>query len=380
MLDRLRPAQARVDLTRLRENFRAVQATARLPVIAVVKSDAYGHGALRVGRALEAAGAAMLAVAYAEEGVALRAAGLRLPILVLAGFGPSQVGAFVDYELTPVVSTAPALAALLEAARGDREPLRVHVEVDTGMNRLGFGPEGVGAVVGKLLASGRVQVEGIMTHLAAADEDLSATSAQLDRFDAALCELRRQGFAPRFVHAANSAGIAQLRPGHTHVRPGLLLYGLKPRPLSPELEVRPVMTVSARIALVRDVLAGASVSYGGRFITTRPSRIATIPIGYADGVPRTRAMTETGAFQIGGHRSAVAGNVCMDLTMTDVTDLPAVREGDEAVLFGDAPSAWDVAECAGANAWQVLTAVGPRVPRVYVEEGRVVGVESRYPV
>jgi alanine racemase len=378
VLDRLRPAQARVDLSRLRSNFRAVESAARLPVIAVVKSDAYGHGAVRVGRALEAAGAAMLAVAYAEEGVALRTAGLKAPILVLAGFGPAQVGAFVDYGLTPVVSTGPALDAILEAVRGARKPLGVHVEVDTGMNRLGFGPEGIGSVLGRLLDSGRVEVEGIMTHLSVADEDREATNAQLDRFDEALLSLRARGIAPSLVHAGNSAGIGYVRPGHTHVRPGLLLYGLKPRPLSPAVAVQPVMTVSARIALIKDVAPGTTVSYGGKFRATRQSRIATLPIGYADGVPRTKAMAETGAFLVEGQCAPVAGNVCMDLTMVDVTDLPSVREGDEAVLFGDAPTAWDVAECAGANAWQVLTAVGPRVPRVYLDEGQVVGVESRF--
>ena len=161
-------------------------------------------------------------------------------------------------------------------------------------------------------------------------------------------------------------------------RPGLLLYGLRTRPLGPDVDVRPVMTVSAEVSLVKEVPEGTAVSYGGRFVARRPSRIATVPLGYADGVPRTRAMREDGAFAIRGRRSPVAGTVCMDLTMLDVTDDGTVREGDEAVLLGDDPTAWDVAEWAGTNAWQVLTGIGPRVPRVYVEGGRMVEARSRY--
>jgi alanine racemase len=217
-----------------------------------------------------------------------------------------------------------------------------------------------------------------MTHLACADEDAASTAAQLDRFDQAVERLAARGLRPRHIHAANSAGLAFLRPTHTLVRPGLLLYGLRPRPLSPDLPVQPVMSLSARIALVKGVPRGTAVSYGARWVASRPSRVATIPLGYADGVPRTRVMSETGAFVVRGERIPVAGTVCMDLTMADVTDHPAIQAGDEAVLFGDAPGAWELAECAGTNAWQVLTGVGSRVPRVYLERGRVVAVETRY--
>jgi alanine racemase len=217
-----------------------------------------------------------------------------------------------------------------------------------------------------------------MTHLACADEDAAFTEKQLDRFDQAVADLAARGLKPRFVHAANSAGLAFLRPSHTLVRPGLLLYGVRPRPLSPDLPVQPVMSLSARIALVKEVPRGTPVSYGARWVASRPSRVATIPLGYADGVPRTRVMSETGAFVVRGERVPVAGTVCMDLTMADVTDHPDVQPGDEAFLFGDAPGAWELAECAGTNAWEVLTGVGARVPRVYVEGGRMVAVESRY--
>ena len=194
-----------------------------------------------------------------------------------------------------------------------------------------------------------------------------------------MAALEADGIRPPLVHAANSAGLSYLRPTHTLARPGLLLYGLRPRPFSPAVDVRPVMSVSARIALVREVPAGTAVSYGGRWVTQRPSRVGTIPLGYADGVPRTAAMSEKGWLAVRGQKAPVAGTVCMDFTSVDLTDLAGLDDGDEAVLFGDAPTAWDLAEWAGTNAWQILTTVGPRVPRIHLESGRVVSVEWRCP-
>lgn len=370
----LRPARARIDLDRLAANYAAVAAYAKVPLMPVIKADAYGHGAAPVGRRLVREGAAMLAVAYPEEGAELRAAGIDVPVIVLAGFGSGQVERLARERLTPIVSTAAQLAALLGAAE---RPARAHVKVDTGMSRLGFSADAFVEAAQRLSDSG-VDVEGVMTHLASADESPETTASQLDRFDEAVEALGRRGLRPPLVHAANSAGLAAVRPGHTLARPGLLLYGLRPRPLGPEVDVRPVMTLSADVSLVKEVPAGTSVSYGGRFTTAAPSRIATVPLGYADGVPRTDAMSERGAFAIRGRRASVAGTVCMDLTMLDVTDDGAVREGDEAVLFGDDPTAWDLADWAGTNAWQVLTAVGRRIPRVYVEGGRVVAVSSPF--
>ncbi|HLA79803.1 MAG TPA: alanine racemase [Vicinamibacteria bacterium] len=374
-LDALRPAQAVVDLDRLRANYRALAAFSPVPLMPVLKADAYGHGAREVARALVELGAPLLAVAYVEEAVELRRAGIATPIVVLAGFAAGQVPVLVEHRLTPVVSTPDQLRAVLACPEPRR--LAAHIKVDTGMGRLGFAPAELPQVAGDLQEAGLV-VEGLMTHLARADEDAAFTHLQLDRFDAAVSDLARTGLRPKWTHAANSAGLAFLRPSHTLARPGLLLYGLRPRPLTPEVEVQPVMTVSARIALVKEVEPGTPISYGGRFVTARPSRIATVPIGYADGVPRTPAMAERGSFRVGGRRVPVAGTVCMDLTTLDVTSLPQVRAGEPAVLLGDAPTAWEVAEAAGTNAWAALTGIGARVPRVYVEAGRVVAVASKF--
>ena len=378
VLDGLRPARATVDLDRLAANYRAVRAAAHIPIMPVVKADAYGHGAARVGRHLEGLGAERLAVAYLEEAVALRAAGVRVAIVVLAGFGQGQAKLLREHALTPVVSTPRMLEWILEAARGSRPPLPVHLKVDTGMTRLGFTSAQFEEAAARLAESRDVEVEGVMTHLASADEEESVTARQLDLFDECVARLAKRGIRPPLVHAANSAGLAFVRPTHTLARPGLLLYGVRPRPLGPEISVRPVMTVSADIALLKDVPAGTAVSYGGRWVAPRPSRIATVPLGYADGVPRTDRMREDGRMLVRGRRTPVVGTVCMDLTMLDVTDRPEVAEGEEAVLFGDDPTAWDVADRAGTNGWEVLTSVGSRVPRVYVEGGRVVGVESRF--
>lgn len=374
----LRPVQARVDLDRLAGNYRALSTYSPVPLMPVVKADAYGHGAAVVGRHLEELGAPMLAVAYVEEGALLRAAGVRVPVVVLAGFTREQVGALLDRKLTPVVSTPGQLECLLAHLDSPDTRLPVHVKVDTGMSRLGFPPELMGSAVGRLLDSGRVDVEGVMTQLASADEDREATIRQLDLFDDALSHLAARGVRPRWAHAANSAGLAYLRPTHTLARPGLLIYGLEPRPLSPPVEVHPVMTVQAEVFFVKEVPIGTAVSYGRRWVAQRPSRIATVPLGYADGVPRTAGMATRGQFSIRGRRVPVAGTVCMDLTMIDLTEHGDAREGDEVVLFGDDPTAWDVAEWAGTNAWEVLTRVGSRVPRVYVEGGRVVAVGSHF--
>lgn len=374
-LDTLRPARATVNLARLRHNLGILRAFAGIPLMPVLKADAYGHGAARVALEVESLGVPLVAVAYPEEGLALRAAGVQIPIVVLAGFERGQVEGIIRGRLVPVVSTPGNLEALLERA-GEGRGLGVHVKVDTGMGRLGFSPEAFIDAALRLAEAG-FGVEGVLTQLATADVDRDFTMRQLDRFDTALADLAARGLRPRWVHAANSAGLAYLRPNQTLARPGLLLYGARPRPLSPDVPVSPVMTVSARIAMVKDVPAGTPVSYGGRWVAPRPSQVATIPLGYADGIPRSDAMAQNGAFVVGGRRAPVAGTVCMDLTLADVTGLSAAV-GDEAVLFGDAPTVWEVSEHAGTTAWQVLTAVGSRLPRVYVDGGQIVAVESRY--
>jgi alanine racemase len=375
-LQTLRPVRATIDLGRLAANYRAITAAVPVPLMPVVKADAYGHGAVHVARRLVAEGAPMLAVAYVEEALALRGAGVSVPIVVLSGFTAGQMGAIAAHALMPVVGSRATLD--LVAAHRGASRLSVHLKVDTGMSRLGLAPGDVLVAAEALAATGCVEISGLMTHLASADEDVKATERQLDLFDAVHDRLAERGVRPRFVHAANSAGLAFHRPRYTLARPGLLLYGLAPRPLSPAIDVRPVMRLSAALAAIKDVAAGTGVSYGGRWVARRASRIGTLPIGYADGVPRTRAMAERGYVVLGGARVPVAGTICMDLMMLDLTDLPGAAVGDDVILMGDDPTGWTVAEWSDGTAWESLTRVGSRVPRVYVDEGRIVAVEARY--
>jgi alanine racemase len=376
-LARLRPARATIDLGRLAANYRAVTAAVPVPIMPVVKADAYGHGAVPVARRLAALGAPLLAVAYVEEAVELREGGITIPIVVMAGFTAGQLPDIERHALVPVVGSASTLRAMLGRPAGSPR-ITVHLKVDTGMNRLGLSVEEALAAVAPLLGSGTADLGGILTHLASADEDEGATRRQLDLFDDVLARLAARGVRAPFVHAANSAGLAFHRPTHTLARPGLLLYGARPRPLSPDVAVRPVMSLTTEISAVRDVAPGAAVSYGGRWTAARPSRIATLPIGYADGIARTQAMRERGFVIVHGQRCPVAGTICMDLMMADVTDVPGAADGDAALLMGDSPTAWDVADWAGTNAWEAMTRLGSRVPRVYVEDGRVVDIQSRY--
>lgn len=368
------PATAWVNLDRVRENFKALRSHAGTrAVIPVLKANAYGHGAIAVAKALDPLGVAMYAVAYVDEAIALREAGIETPLLVLTGFGPDQIDPLFRFHLTPVISTPEQVAALQALPQDeDRHRLGVHVKVDTGMSRLGFTIGEIEPVIHRLEDAERIRIEGLMTHLAVADEDELATARQLDRFDEAIIRLETLGVRPSLIHAANSAGMASMRASHTAVRPGLLLYGLSPRPRSPHIEVRPAMDLRARVALVKTIPAGTPVSYGGRFVAKAETRIATINAGYADGIPRTDAMRTQGALRHGPERLPVAGTVCMDLTTLDATRAPSLRAGEEVTVFGDAPTAWDLAGWAGTNAWQVLTGVGPRVPRRYILGGEIV--------
>lgn len=361
------PATAWVNLDRIRDNFKALRSHGGArAVIPVLKANAYGHGAIEVARALDPLGVAMFAVAYVDEGVALRQAGIKTPILVLTGFAPEQLEVVMGLGLTPVVSTREQVSALAALPRDeDRAPLAVHVEVDTGMSRLGFRIQEIEPAIHRLEDAEGIRIEGLMTHLASADEDEIATARQLDLFDEAIMRLETLGVRPSLIHAANSAGMAFTRGTHTAVRPGLLLYGVAPRPLSPRITVQPAMELRARVALVKKVSAGTAVSYGGRFVAGKDTLIATINAGYADGIPRTDAMRTEGSLRHGGNALPVAGTVCMDLTTLDATRAPALAAGDEVTVFGDAPTAWNLAEWAGTNAWQILTGVGSRVPRRY---------------
>lgn len=368
-----RPTQARIDLDALAANHAEARRLARgRDVVAVVKADGYGHGAVPVARRLVAAGCTRLAVMTVAEAAELRAAAVETEILVLGGVHDAAEAAdAVAARATPVVQHPDHLPLLAEAAgeRGARLP--VHVEVDTGMRRMGIPPGSAARFLAEVAGEDRLRLAGVHTHLARADEaDLAPSREQLARFAAVLEEARAAGVAPGLVHVANSAGLLAgdgledaLPPGVGAVRPGLCLYGVRPAPHLPGT-LRPVMTLHTRVANVRAIRPGEAVGYGATFRAERPGRIATLPLGYADGVPW--AAGGRGEALVRGRRVPFAGRVSMDLVTLDCGDLP-VEIGDEAVLFGEGLPVEEAAAAAGTIPYELLVRVGRRVPRVLAE-------------
>ncbi len=361
-------AWATVDLDAVEHNLRAVRSLlpARTAMMAVVKADAYGHGAVPVAEAALAAGATWLGVATPEEALELREAGVGGRVLILGPLADSWVEPVIAAECALTVADR-ASAAAVQRVSGIRP--RVHVKVDTGMTRLGAAPEDVEGLLAALDPA-RVVVEGIYTHLACADEpDPTMTRAQLAAF-AQTVEIVRRRFPSAICHAAASAGaLAWPEAALDLVRIGIALYGVPPAPHLALPALRPVMTLSSRVIRTRRVAPGTPVSYGAAYRARLATTIATVPLGYADGYPR--ALSGVGHMLIRGQRFPVAGRVCMDFTMLDVGDAP-VHEGDEVTVFGSGLPAEDVAETAGTISYELLCRLGRRVPRVYTRAGRAV--------
>jgi alanine racemase len=371
----IRPTVARVDLHALRANYRSIvefvgrERPAHPPgVIAVVKANAYGHGAGQVGRALEDAGAQLLACADIEEGAALRAAGVRAEILVFGALSVSDLDGLFDCTLIPTISTPGAAQAVQAAAARYKQKLRYHLKIDTGMNRLGFRFDNLRRTLPGLLASENLSLEGLYTHFATADVPESALfEQQRVRFERAVGEVAALGGSPQYRHAANSAAVLRdSRVWFDLVRPGLLLYGIVPPPLASTLQLSPVMTLVSRVVAVKGMRAGEVTGYGGRFTAERPTTIAIIPAGYADGLDLRLA--GRGTVLIRGRRAPIVGSVCMDMLMADVTGMD-LSPGDEVVIIGtqgdDRIDAREMAAAIGTIPWEVVCRVGSRIERVY---------------
>jgi alanine racemase len=367
-----RPVWAEIDLSAIADNVRALDAaTGSARVLAVVKADAYGHGAVPVGRAALDAGATDLGVALVEEGVALRDAGVDAPVLVLSEPVPEAADEVVARGLTPVVYTGSAIEALAKAvAASGGSPLGVHLKVDTGMHRVGCPPERAVELARQVASHRELRLAGTCTHFAVADEpDDPYTGAQVARFRAVLQELRAAGIAPGTVHMCNTAGALAAPDARADmVRIGIGVYGIPPVPaLAGVVALRPALSVKARVSYVKALPDGARISYGLRYETSRPTRVVTVPIGYADGVPR--ALGHAGAHAIvRGVRVPYAGTVTMDQLMLDVGDLD-VEVGDEVVLLGSQQGATvtaaEWAERVGTIPYEIVCGIGPRVPRIY---------------
>jgi alanine racemase len=333
-----------------------------------VKANAYGHGAVPVAKALENAGATMLACADIEEAVTLRRAGVGVDILVFGALGVSDVSGIFDHRLIPTISTPSAGRALQAAAAARGVRLRYHLKVDTGMNRLGLRYDNLPRTLPELMASENLQIDGLYTHFATADDpDSPLMEAQRTRFERVRAQLAADGVRPRLVHAANSAALLRdSRVWYDLVRPGLLLYGVVPPPLASTLPLKPALSLHSRLVAVKHIRAGEIVSYGARFVAERPTRIAVVPAGYADGLD-TR-LEGRGIALVRGHRARVVGAVCMDMLMLDITDIEAYP-GDEVVFLGtqghDRIEVREMAGSIGTIPWEILCRLGSRIERRY---------------
>jgi alanine racemase len=367
-------AWATVDLDAIAANVDTlVRLVAPSAVCAVVKADGYGHGAVPVARAALEAGASWLAVAHVGEGERLREAGLDAPVLVLSEPEPSDFGRLVDAGLEVTLFSAAGVdAAAAAAARG---PLRAHLKVDTGMHRVGAQPDEVVPLARRIADTPGLELAALWTHLAVADEpDDPFTELQLRRYREALAALEAEGLAPPLRHAANSAGaIGHPEARFDLVRCGIAVYGLPPSPaLDGVVPLRPAMSLCARVSHVKTVAAGDAISYGQRHRFDHDARVATVTIGYADGVRRD-LFQRGGEVLLHGTRCPIVGTVTMDQIMVECGDLP-VQVGDEAVLFGTQGGATisvdEVAERLDTIAYEVICGVGPRVERRCVRSGR----------
>jgi len=368
----MRPTVAEIDLSALRDNYRALRAFANgASIMAVVKADAYGHGAVQVSRALKDEGCASFGVATVAEGRELRAAGVTGRIYLLAGYFAEEAEEIVALNLTAPIFDISLIEPLNRAARArGRIPTDTFLEIDTGATRLGISPDDLGAAIERMRNADALRFEGASTLLANAGDPASPiTDRQLAAFRAGVEALRAAGFELPVNHVANSAATVLRPDAHFHLmRPGLALYGLPPVPAVREhVALRPVMTFKTRVMQVKRVPAGSGVSYGHTFITPRESVIGVLPVGYADGY--RRGMQQGGEVMVRGRRAPVVGAVCMDLTMIDLTDVPNAAVGDEAVLWGGIGegmiSVNDVARLAQTISYEMLCTVGRRVPRVY---------------
>jgi alanine racemase len=382
----LRPTWAEISLGALARNYARVRSLAgRRKLMAVIKGDAYGHGAIAVAQHLAACGVDWFGVATVEEALELRQAGIRQPVLLLGGLYMSDPADLIEYNLTPSVSSTARLETYAECAQRYHRPIEFHLKIDTGLGRLGLPPQRLPAFLERYheLAESPegepgLRLSGVFTHLASA-EDLvaSQTDEQVARFESALKQLPWFKVNPEWVHISNSTALlARPEIEENLVRIGALFYGyhlplhLPPSVPPPALPVfEPVLSFHSRVVYLKDVPSGTPLGYGASFHTRRPSRIATVPVGFADGL--SRALSNRGRVIVNDEYARIVGQISMDLSLLDVTDIPGVEVGDEVILIGRAErrsiNALEIAEQLGTVPYEVLCSIGKRVPRIYTE-------------
>lgn len=362
----MRPTWAEIDLEAVKHNFMLTKEIvgADTSVLSVVKADAYGHGAVEVSRALVEAGTDMLGVAIVEEALELRDYGIEVPIIILGGIRSDEAHLVVEYDLTPFVFSIDVARALDTESIKANKKSAYHLKFDTGMTRLGVRPEDSARFLDELAQFKHIVLDGVVTHLATAFTDSDEnTYNQINALNDLIEIVRNKGFTPSHIHAANSAAIQKYPESRYNlVRPGIVLYGFGNYS---GIDLKPVMKLKSQIIQLSQVPIGTLVGYGGKFVTKKPSAIATIPVGYADGY--TRMLSSKGVVSIKGELALVVGDVCMDFIMVDVSNIPNINVGDEVVLFGDdLISVIDLAQMANTISYELLSNIGKRVPRKYL--------------
>lgn len=377
-----RPTRAEINLDALQHNLALIKKSAgdTKSILAVVKADAYGHGAVRVARSLAANRVDFLGVATCEEGVELRRASISTPIIVLGGAFVEQGDSVLEHDLIPVVYNLESAQALARSAAAGGTTIKVHIKIDTGMGRLGLLPGQIPSFFQELSKLKGLEINGVLTHLADTNGDSAAgnefTRRQIELFQQSIEDLSHMGIHPPYTHLANSAAImADVSHACNLVRPGIMLYGIHPsKGMKRTIGLEPVMRLTSRIVSLKEVPRGTTISYGRTFTCERESRIAALPIGYADGY--SRALSNRGEVLVQGRRARIAGVICMDMTMIDVTGIPGVALYDEAVLLGsqgtEQITAQEIAGLTHTIPYEVLCAVSARVPRAYYKKGRLV--------
>ena len=336
--------------------------------MAVVKADGYGHGAVEVALSALESGANCLGVALPEEGEQLRKAGIKAPILILGLIQPDEANKVIDLGLEQTVCTLELALALDQEARKASAKVNVHIKVDTGMGRIGVAAEDALELIRKVSRYKNLKVKGLFSHFPSADgTDKVFTKKQIETFDCLVRQIEDSGFKIPKRHIANSAAILDFPESYFDlVRPGIMIYGLYPSMhVSRSIRLKPAMTLKTNVTFVKSVPPGTPISYGGTYRTKRETVVATLPVGYADGY--NRLLSNQGSVLIRGRRVPLIGRVCMDMCMVDVSGIETIRSGDEAILFGENPPVDEVAEKIGTINYEVVCAVGGRVPRIYVQ-------------
>ena len=385
----LRRTWAEVDADAVKHNFKAIRQAVdeNADIMCVIKADGYGHGAVFLAEQYEKLGAARFAVSNIEEAMQLRENGITLPLLIL-GFTPAEMAReLAENNISQAVFSEDYARELSECAVRDNVNVKIHIKLDTGMSRIGFMYQNSGRdyhaidEIRQVCSLPNLLHEGIFTHFALSDEGdegAAPTQHQLECFSDAVEKLKEKGVSFDVVHCSNSGAIIDYKKAHFDcVRAGIILYGLAPSTkLAGKLDLRPVMQIKSVIAQIKTVEPGTAVSYGGTFVTDRPTVIATVPIGYADGY--SRSLSNRAFMTVNGKKAPVIGRVCMDQVMIDITGIDGVKTGDEVTVIGDGSgntlSFDDIAQMTGTINYEVVCLVGKRVPRVYLRHGKNVGI------